>query len=61
MADIDIDPFGDQESRPDEPMSENIALTPVGGSTWKLEHEHKTSFGIESQGIGLMRADIERL
>ena len=35
MADIDIDPFGEHESRPDEPMDEHIPLTPLGGgSTW---------------------------
>ena len=30
MADIDINPFGDHESRPEEPMGENIPLTRVG-------------------------------
>ena len=37
MADIDIDPFGEHESRPEEPTDENIFLTPVGGgrSTWE--------------------------
>ena len=39
MADIDIDPFGEHESRPEEPTDENIPLDPVtpvggGGSTW---------------------------
>ena len=29
MADIDIDPFGEHESRPEEPTDENIALDPV--------------------------------
>ena len=29
MADIDIDPFGEHESRPEEPTDENIPLTPV--------------------------------
>ena len=35
MADVDIDPFGEHESRTDEPMDEHISLTPVkgGGST----------------------------
>ena len=36
MADIDIDLFGEHESRTDdhtEPMDEH--LTPVGGSTWE--------------------------
>ena len=31
MADIDIDSFGEHESRTDEPTAENILLTPVGG------------------------------
>ena len=31
MADIDIDPFGEHESRPEEPTDEHIALTPVRG------------------------------
>ena len=31
MADIDIDPIGEHESRPDEPTGESIPLTPVGG------------------------------
>ena len=26
MADIDIDPFGEHESRPEEPMDEHIPL-----------------------------------
>ena len=34
MADIDIDPFGEHESRTDEPEGEDSPLTPVGeGST----------------------------
>ena len=45
MADVDINPFGDHESRLDEPMGENIPLDPVGGgSTWKPECEQETSF-----------------
>ena len=55
MADVDIDPFGEHESRPEEPTDENIPLTPVGpegtphsrgpegGSTWEPEHEQETS------------------
>ena len=31
MADVDIDPFGEHESRPEEPTDENIPLDPVGG------------------------------
>ena len=36
MADIDIDPFGEHESRPEEPTDEHIPSDPVtsGGSTW---------------------------
>ena len=35
MADIDIDQFGELESRPEEPTDEHIPLDPVGGrSTW---------------------------
>ena len=47
MADIDIDQFGEQESRPEEPTDEHIPLDPVtpGGSTWEPEREQETSFG----------------
>ena len=49
MADIDIDPFEEHKSRPEEPTDEHIPLdlvTPVGGgSTWELECEQETSFG----------------
>ena len=50
MADIDINPFGEHESKPEEPTDENIPLdlaTPVGGgiSTWEPECEQETSFG----------------
>ena len=62
MADIDIDPFGDHESRPEEPMGESIPLTPVGGSTWEPEREQETSFGGgESQRTRLMKGDVKRL
>ena len=47
MADIDIDPFGEHESRTEELTDENIPLNLVtpGGSTWELEREQETSFG----------------
>ena len=71
MADIDIDPFGGAEcpttgehkSRPEEPMGENIPLTPVGGgSTWEPEHEQETSFGGgESQRTKLMKDYVKDL
>ena len=45
MADADIDPFGEHESRPEEPTDEHIPLTPVGGgSTWEPTHEQEVSF-----------------
>ena len=55
MADIDIDPFGEHESRPEEPTDEHIPLdlvTPVegGGSTWEPTRERETSFGGCSTG-----------
>ena len=41
MADIDIDPFGEHESRHEEPTDEHIPLDPVtpGGLTWEPTHE----------------------
>ena len=54
MAGIDIHPFGEHQSRPEEPTDEHIPLDlhsrasgpPVtpGGSTWEPEHEQETSF-----------------
>ena len=51
MEDIDIDPFGEHESRTEEPTDENIPLdpcsrAPLGGgrSTWEPECERETSF-----------------
>ena len=54
MADVNINPFGEHESRPEEPTDEHIPLylvTPVGGgSTWEPdEREQETSFGGEFQ------------
>ena len=46
MADVDIDPFGEHESIPEEPTDEHIPLIPVGGgSTWEPTREQETSFG----------------
>ena len=61
MADIDINPFGDHDKTESEPMSENIPLTPVGGSTWEPEHEQETSFGGESQRTELMKEHVKGL
>ena len=61
MADVEIDPFGEHESRPDEPTGENIPLTPVGGSTWEPEHERETSFGGTSQRTRLVKDYVKGL
>ena len=64
MADVDIDPFGEHESRPEEKTDENIPLTPVGGrgSTWEPPHEQETSFGgRESQRTKLMKDYVRDL
>ena len=64
MADIDIDPFGEHESRPEEPTDENIPLDPVtpGRSTWEPERgEQETSFGGESQRTKLMKDYVRDL
>ena len=62
MADVDIDPFGEHESRTEEPIDERIPLTPVGRSTWELEHEQETSFGgRESQRTKLMKDYVKDL
>ena len=48
IADIDIDPIGEHESRPEESTDEHIPLIPGrGGSTWEPEREQETSFGVE--------------
>ena len=54
MADIDIDPFGEHESRPEEPTYECVPLDPVtpgreGVQTWEPEHKQETSFGGRSR------------
>ena len=36
MADIDMDPFREHESRTDEPTGESIPLTPVGGGSMAI-------------------------
>ena len=61
MADVDIDPFGEHESRTDE----NIPLDPVTpgrSSTWEPERgEQETSFGGESQRTKLMKDYVRDL
>ena len=61
MADIDIDPFGEHESRTEEPMNVNILLTPKGGSyvtraqVHSVSGEQETSFGGEIHGSVLRK------
>ena len=66
MADVDIDPFGEHESRPEEPTDEHIPLDPVtpvgGGSTWEPTREQETSFrGRESLRSKLMKDYVKDL
>ena len=64
MADVDIDPFGEHESRTEEPTDEHISLDPVtpGRSTWELDRgEQETSFGGESQRTKLMEDYVRDL
>ena len=58
MADVDIDPFEEHESRTDEPTDKHIPLDPVtsGRSTWEPDWgEQETSLGGESQRTKLMK------
>ena len=65
MADVDINPFGEHESRTDDhtETGENIPFTPVeGGSTWEPDQgEQETSFGGESQRTKLMKDYVKDL
>ena len=65
MADIDIDPFGEHESRPEEPTEDCIPLDPVTpgkSSAWEPDlGEQETSFGGESQKTKLMKDYIKDL
>ena len=65
MADVDIDPFGEHESRTDEPTDEHIPLDPVTpgrSSTWEPDRgEQETSFGGESQRNKLMKDYVRDL
>ena len=64
MADIDIDPFREHESRTDEPTDEHIPLDPVtsGRSTWEPDRgEQETSFRGESQRTKLMKDYVKDL
>ena len=58
MADIDIDPFMEHQSRPEKPTDEHIPLDLVTPwrSTWEPDQgEQETSFGGKSQRTKLMK------
>ena len=65
MADVDIDPSEEHESRPEEPTDKHIPLdlvTPGRASTWEPEREQETSFGgRESQRTKLMKDYVKDL
>ena len=65
MADIDIDPFGENVSRSEGPTDEHIPLDPVSpgrSSTWEPDRgEQETSFGGESQRTKLMKDYVRDL
>ena len=65
MANSDIDPFGDHESRTDEPTDQHIPFDPVTpgrSSTWEPDRgEQETSLGGESQRTKLMKDYVRDL
>ena len=65
MTDVDINPFGEHESRTDEPTDERIPLDPVTperSSTWEPDQgEQETSFRGESQRTKLMKGYVRDL
>ena len=65
MADIDIDPYEEHESRHEEPTDECIPLdlvTPGRSSTWEPERKQETSFGgRQSQRTKLMKDYVKDL
>ena len=65
MCAIDIDPFGEHESRSEEPTDEHIPLdlvTPGKSSTWEPDRgEQETSFRGESQRTKLIKDYVKDL
>ena len=65
MADVDIDPFGEHESRPEQPTDEHIPLdlvTPGRSSISEPDRgEQETSFRGESQRTKLMKDYVRDL
>ena len=64
MADNDIDPCGEHETKPEEPTDEHVPLgsvTPRRSSTWEQTHEQETSFGGETERTKLMKDYVRDL
>ena len=65
MADIDTNPFGEHESRTEEPTDEHIPsdpVTPGRSSTWEPDRgEQETSLGGKSQRTKLMKDYVRDL
>ena len=65
MTDVDIDPFGEHESKTEEPTDEHIPLDPVTpgrSSIWEPDRgEQETLFGGESQRTELMKDYVRDL
>ena len=56
MADVDIDPFGEHESRTDKPTNKRVEPPEIPrGATWEPEREQETSFG---GGLSKARASL---
>ena len=52
MADVDIDPFWEHESRTEEPMDEHIPLTPVGGGSFVTRAQVHAASGKQEASFG---------
>ena len=62
MADIDIDPFGEHESRPEESTEERVELPESPrGLIWEPEHEQEASFRGTSQRTRLVKDYVKDL
>ena len=55
MADVDINPFGEHKSRPEEPTGENIPLNPLGGSSWEPSREREMPSTVRGQRVELLK------
>ena len=63
MADVDTDPFGEQESRTDKPIGEDIPLISGEGGvpTWEPKREKETSFGGTGLRTKVLKSRVEGL